>query len=404
MAEYGLTEYGFNPPTIEELIARIIARQRSEIDSQLDTTATSVVGQLNGIYASALAQAWEAVQDMVDQLDPSAATGVWLENLCALSGVRRRQATASTARLTLDLNGGVIIPAGSIVSVDGNPSLKFRTTAEVSNEEVSAGKFTVDAVATQTGALFAAAGSITNIETSISGWNSATNQDDASLGLELETDDDLRSRRRNALGAPGSGTASSIYAALALLDGVTHAAVSENKSDYRDEFGVPGHAIECVVEGGDDEEIASAIWAQKPAGIQTHGQQSIPISDVNGVARVVSFSRPTVVRAYATVTILVYDSSQIPSKSEAVQRIANAIYQRTQQPGTAAFVPVGSPAYPQQLMRVIMEDVPGIINGYCNVGTAGFPSASAAAASRTFSVSARSRLVFSTRRVKVRWP
>lgn len=83
-------------------------------------------------------------------------------------------------------------------------------------------------------------------------------------------------------------------------------------------FGLPGHAIEIVVEGGNNTEIAQAIYASKPAGIETYGSVSITIDDAQGQPHVIHFSRPTSVFFYVTIS-LVTNSDFNPGSISTIQ-------------------------------------------------------------------------------------
>jgi hypothetical protein len=69
-------------------------------------------------------------------------------------------------------------------------------------------------------------------------------------------------------------------------------------------FGRPGHSIEMVVQGGDDTEIAQAILASKPAGIQTYGNVSVIVTDSAQNIYTISFSRPQQIPIYVVITLL----------------------------------------------------------------------------------------------------
>lgn len=69
--------------------------------------------------------------------------------------------------------------------------------------------------------------------------------------------------------------------------------------------GRPAKSFEIIVEGGDDTEIAQAIFDSKPAGIQTYGNTSEVIVDQYGKSHTIYFSRPTVVPIYISINLSV---------------------------------------------------------------------------------------------------
>ena len=79
-------------------------------------------------------------------------------------------------------------------------------------------------------------------------------------------------------------------------------------------FGRPGHSIEIVALGGSDTAIANAILNSKPAGIQSYGSTTVTVFDSLGTARTISFSRPTEVPIYCSITLLT-DTYNTPGDS-----------------------------------------------------------------------------------------
>ena len=89
----------------------------------------------------------------------------------------------------------------------------------------------VEFLAQEFGPIPAPANTMTEILTSIAGWVSVTNPVDGSLGRDVETDSELRIRRRNSILLVGAGTVESIRARiLQQVAGVTSAFVYENKT------------------------------------------------------------------------------------------------------------------------------------------------------------------------------
>ena len=85
-------------------------------DEVLDTSSASTVGRLIGLVTLSEADLWETIQQVYSSFDPNSASGIALDNLVALSGIVRRGATSSTARLLLTGAFSTTIPAGSLVS------------------------------------------------------------------------------------------------------------------------------------------------------------------------------------------------------------------------------------------------------------------------------------------------
>lgn len=251
------------------------------------------------------------------------------------------------------------------------------------------------ATATQTGPIPALAGTLTVIDTPVSGWTGVNNPLDVITGTNVETDTEALARREALLSGQASGPLQAIVSDVSEVPNVQSAIGFENLSNAAHQlvafsavptsgnfallvngyvtasipfsassgtvqtaiqalpgystalvsgsfltgftinfngsnggqpqplvaaaantlsnglgititpsYGLPGHAIEIVVEGGNDTEIAQAIYASKPAGIETYGGVSVTITDSQGLPHVISFSRPTAVFFYVTISLV----------------------------------------------------------------------------------------------------
>jgi uncharacterized phage protein gp47/JayE len=302
----GLGSTGWVPKTVDELRQEAEETIRTALGDDVDVSAESVFGPLIAALATKLGELWELVGSVYNARVPAGASGAALEALCELSpGIERRAATKGTVTLSVTLNAGVTLPTGSRASVSGEPSNAWVTTEDVTNSTGSPATVSVAAEALDAGRTPANAGTITVIATPVTGWTAVTNAADATPGLEIETDAELRLRREQRLQRAGSSPLESIEAELSEVDGVTQAIAWENATDYTDAFGRPPHSVEVMVLGGDSEDIARAIWAAKAAGIQTYGTESVvTFTDDRGVTRSVYFSRPTSLSAYATLLII----------------------------------------------------------------------------------------------------
>ncbi|KKL98556.1 hypothetical protein LCGC14_1823250, partial [marine sediment metagenome] len=157
--------------------------------------------------------------------------------------------------------------------------------------------------AEETGPTVANTGSLTAIETPQGGVTQLTNPQDAEIGSNIETDAELKQRRKELLQRSGTATVEGIRNALLDVVDVNQALVIENTALIVDAGGRPGKSFESVVEGGADQDIADAIWASKPAGIETFGSVSVPVVDSQGFIHTINFSRATEIDIWMIVNI-----------------------------------------------------------------------------------------------------
>jgi hypothetical protein len=107
----------------------------------------------------------------------------------------------------------------------------------------------------------------------------------------VETDYELNERSSESQVASGSSL-DAIRAKVLNISDVSEAIGYENVENYEDENGLPAKSIELIVSGGDDDEIAETILAQKSGGISTNGNTSRTVSDSQGKNHTIKFSRP----------------------------------------------------------------------------------------------------------------
>lgn len=310
---FGITPQGFVIKRLEDILQGIGDKQRAAFGALLDTATETELGQLNGTFASGLAECWELLEACYHGFDPDAAADYLLTVLAALTGTERRAAKKSEAALTLNLDDGVTVPTGSLVAHSARPDIVFETLVDVTNSSGITDDFPVDATCTQTGPTVAGNGTLTVIVNAIGGWNSVTNAEDAIVGRNIDNDIILRQRREDQLALRGGSTLAAIKADLldvssneALAD-MRSVAVLENTTDGTVNS-LPPHSFEVLVDDGDtptidDDIIAQIIWDGKPAGIATYGSASGTAIDDNGDSQTVNFSRVTLRPVYIDIAL-----------------------------------------------------------------------------------------------------
>lgn len=285
----GLTPTGFDQKSLEEILTEIETEQLATIGPALNQEATSIVGQINGIFAAKLAELWEVALAVYQSAYPDGASGVPLDNVAAITGAVRLPATKSAVVLRCSGTPGTILPVGRVASAVPAGD-RF---ASVSAAVIGGGGFVdVPFQAEQFGPIIANAGTVTAIETPVAGWASVTNILDAIVGRNVETDADFRQRRLLLLTRSGDATVDAIRADVLAVAGVTACFVYENTSLVTDVDGVPAKAFETVVIGGTNQDVGEAIFASKPAGIHTYGNTFVTVTDSQGFDHTINFTRP----------------------------------------------------------------------------------------------------------------
>lgn len=304
---YGVTPEGFARKPESEIVTSLEQRQRADIAPDLDVSAESVIGQLNGIFARQLGICWEQLEVLARANDPDQAEGDLLEQVCKLTGTERRGAAYSLVTLSCDLDAGATLsPDVAYAAINGDPT-RLWTPVSAYTAPIT-GVLPVRFRAVNPGPIAGPSGTITVIHAPVPGWNSVTNPLDAIPGRVVDQDSVLRLRREQQIARAGSATTKAIIARLFDVAAVEDVKVFENLSAQTDEQGIPGLAIEVVVfdglvPAGIDADIAQAILESRPAGKRTHGSVAVTVADADGTERVVRFSRAAQRSIYITLTV-----------------------------------------------------------------------------------------------------
>lgn len=210
-------------------------------------------------------------------------------------------------------------------------------------------------VASVTGANAVPAGALANIDTPIFGWDSVLNLVEGDIGRNVETDTELRLRHASSVRATGSATVEAIKARmLAEVASVTSVQIYENRTNVTSSDGIPPHAFETVVAGGNNQSIADQLWLTKPAGIETYGNVSVNVLDSAGDVQLVRFSRAVAKYAWIRVTVTALNPEE-PLPVSAISAIQSAVvaYANTN-------IGVGDDIILQRFLGPIYANVSGI--------------------------------------------
>ena len=152
----GLTSTGYTTKRLNDIITSLKSKADVEFSSfltsgdVLDTSNNSVLGRWIQIVASPLTELWETSQEVYNAFSITTATGVALEQLCAIGGVTRNTATATQALLVNTGTYGVTIPTGSYVRSDQNRVFEFQESVLLDENDAVAVYITPTTVANST--------------------------------------------------------------------------------------------------------------------------------------------------------------------------------------------------------------------------------------------------------------
>lgn len=336
-------------------------------------TNSTVILYVRGTNNQAIAA--EALKVTVDETaavfqNPAAGTIGSLGSKTVASITR----SGSTATVTISAGHSYLV--NSFVFIEGADQSEYNILTQITNIGGTTFDYTVDSGAVtpatgsitayeaspipmesqETGPIIALAGTLRNISGSVPGVIRAENADDATEGVNTETDPEARTRADATVNIAGGGFREAIIAKLLDVTGVTTADVFENVSNIVDSDGRPPGSIECFVAGGTDEDVANGVFNSVSDGVRTFGNVTETITDSQGQDIDISFSRLVEVQMFAGVTLTKNtdpDQGDVyPGTGDDQVKAALALIE---------FDP-GQDVWPEFLKGAITSAVPGIIN------------------------------------------
>lgn len=317
---FSVTENGIQAPSYAEILEYFQSQARNIFGQDVNIDADTQDGQLIAIFALALSDVNAQAIATYNQFNPNTAVGVGLDSAVKTNGITRHTATNSTVDLVLIGQAGTVITNG--VATDDNENrwlLPEQVIIPVN------GEITVTASAEEVGAIEASPNTITQIGTPTLGWQSVNNPTQATVGVAVETDAELRQRQSRSTELPSVSLWEGIIGSLLNLPGVIRVSGVKNDEDDPSPEGVPGHTIAMIVDGGEVDEIGETIFLKKGEGVGTYGSVQTTYIDTYGFPNVIKFSRPTIVNAYITLTITPSTTYISSVADEIKQRIADYI-------------------------------------------------------------------------------
>jgi uncharacterized phage protein gp47/JayE len=298
---------GLHLPTYSDILEDMISSMKQIYGTDIYLENDSADYQFLSALALKISDSYQAVQYAYNSRSPSTAVGAALDSVVKLNGIYRKAAGYSTCELTITGTPFTEIKNGSVKDTTGNV-WNLPSSVVIGSD----GTAKATATCSVAGAVTALAGDITEINTPTYGWTAVTNEVSAAQGNAIETDGELRSRQTISVSNPSQTMLSGTLGALRALKNVARVSVYENDTNIstvdeeNNPYGLPPHSITCVVEGGDDEDVAEAILYHKGIGCYTNGTTVIKVTDQNEYINTVRFYRPTYVPIYVHVKVKKY--------------------------------------------------------------------------------------------------
>ena len=317
---------GFDVTEIDDLREQIASEWQEAFKEKdrplLNTDPETPQGQIIDSQVATVNQKDSEVLYLAQQFDPRTAEGRFQNALAEIYFIKRKPAINSYAMCTINGRAGTQIDAGALIEseIDGTQWSLDQNVTIPANETITA-KFTC----LTDGAISASSGTLTKIVTTVTGWDTVTNAT-ATVGTLEESQSAFEQRRRESVALNARSTVNAVYANVAQCDGVIAVYAVDNKkniSETIDNYTLTPHSVFVSVIGGENEDIAKAIYNNLSAGCDYNGNTSVDITnEYSGAVETVKFYRPDVFNIFVKVQI--QNSAQLQNDYENI--VKQAVY------------------------------------------------------------------------------
>ena len=285
----------FTPKTFDQIYRQLAESTEQRLPGQMDFEVGSVVRTLYESFAYELALLYEQMDQVYRSAFIDTASGVQLEMVAAILGIRRGLPDFAEGEVTFTRDPGsedLVIPVGTLVTTEDSDESPRRayTTLEAITFPASATAINAKVQAVNRGEdQTVPAASITVMPLPVSGVKAVVNREATQfLGKRKETDDELRQRAKSMLLASGKASLTAIETALLSLPGVREVKVVEPFAEAGGGFGV----LDVYVDGTNMhqperyDELRQCIDQVRAAGVYVRLQQP-DIVELDGLVYVV---------------------------------------------------------------------------------------------------------------------
>ena len=315
---------GIHIPNYIDLRDQLIEEMKQIFGQDIYIENDSADYQMISILAKKIFDSYSMGMLAYNNRTPNTAIGTGLDNNVAFADIQRKSSTYSSVQLTITGANGTSLKG--CYALDENDN-RWNIPDTVIPET---GMITVDAICDISGNISALPNTVNKIGTPLFGWYSVNNNNAATPGTDVETDAELRGRFSLAIRSPSLTVFESLSAAISALEGVSRISGFENDTSTESTgteppnipAGLPPHSVTFIVEGGEDDQVAKAIYSKKTPGCYTNGTTAVQIVSEMGNIITIRFYRPTYVEVFAQIKV-----TKLPYWNDRYSdEIKNAIY------------------------------------------------------------------------------
>ncbi len=267
---------GVNVANFTEIRSELIKRYKEAYGSDIDLSTSSADGVFVNNLSLIMNNILQTMLTLYSNLDVENASGKYLDTLCNLSNIIRKEATPSSVSLQItNVGSDTLTNIDRLTFIDKSGVAWIYTTKNplsIARNETKE----ISAICEQPGPTEAPvgfiAGMIQNYPLQIA------QKENAIVGRDAETDDELRARRSKSLGGSSLTILESLVGSLMTISGITDVYIynnNENKTKAaKDGTIIDNHSVYCILRldgtvNVSDETIGNIIHSKLTPGVRT---------------------------------------------------------------------------------------------------------------------------------------
>jgi hypothetical protein len=281
-----IDETGFYYPSYPDIRDAMIEDYKSIYGEDMYLENDSADYQWICTQAQYIYDCYQAMESVYNSRSPLTAIGKGLDSIVKINAIKRNKEEFSECMVTVRGIAGSTIQNGIVVD---KSNIQWNLDEFTLDSE---GTANVKATCSISGPIIANIGDIYKVYNPSYEWTSVSNSEkNYKTGRYLENDTELRQRQSLSTMKSSKTLVEGIKAELLSLADVKKAEVYENDTDSVNSLGLPAHSITCILDGGDDIDIANCIYVNKTPGCYTNGSEKIVIKALDDEDMEIRFDR-----------------------------------------------------------------------------------------------------------------
>lgn len=290
---------GLNFENITYIISYFTEGLKSIYGENISVEQNSPDGQAINIISQAVEDLQQIASFIYNSFDVNASSGRILDRNVAYNGIKRQAGSYTIVPIEITFSQATTLQGldddynnvnGSGFTVGDNNGNNFiLITSTTEQQGTSTLYFRSQAI----GEIQPILNTIKNIITPQLGVVSVNNPTaPQQIGQEEESDYNLLQRFKQTFSLGGLGGFNNIKAAILNLEGVLSVDGENNYTNFTSSQGTPPHSVWLIVQGGDEDEIAEAIFKTIGSGCGMKGEIAKTVMDIYNLPNLIYFDRP----------------------------------------------------------------------------------------------------------------